>query len=127
MLKVGNDEDDNTKASTLILDGVELDENEEKYFFDRINKLHNLFPFDSYVELTLQNDARYLEFYGKLQITTFEKKFVSEHLGLDLYNLYDQLQVEIEELARSWYKDWPMNKFAQIYYSMMKNDSTWRM
>lgn len=126
MFEISKDEN-HKKASTLILEGIELSAREEKYFFDVLNKMHSYFPFDAFVELTLHNDHGFQEFFGKLEIITFEKKFVSEHLGLELYSLLDLLKVDIESQAREWYKDWPMNKFGEIYYSMMKNDSTWRM
>lgn len=127
MIDKNINEVDNSKATTLILEGVELTTREEKYFFNSLSKLHGLFPFDSFVELTLHNDHGHIEFYGKLEILTFEKRFISERTDLDIYNLFDRLKSEIEDTARTWYQDWPMNKFGQIYYSMMKNDSTWRM
>lgn len=114
-------------ATTIILEGVNLTNREERIFFQNLSKLHYLFPFNSFVELTLHNDHGYIEFYGKLEIITFENKFKSEHSDLDIYSLFDRLKLDIESQSRDWYTNWPMNKFGEIYYSMMKNDSTWRM
>lgn len=118
---------ESTNASTLILEGVHLNEIDEKYFFKRLNRLHALFPFDTFIELTIHQDHSYQEIYGKLKITALEWNFESEHSDLDIYKLYERLQSRIESEIRKWYRDWPMNRIGEVYYSMTNNDSTWRM
>lgn len=127
MQQANLDESDSTSASTLILEGIVLTDSEEKYFFKRINRLHALFPFDTLIELTFHQDHSYPEIYGKLKITTMECTFKSEHLGLELYQLYEELRLETESQIRKWYQDWPMNRIGEVYYSMMNNETTWRM
>lgn len=120
-------ESEYTNSSTLVLEGIDLTEHEERYFFKRINRLHALFPFDTFIELTFHQDHSYPEIYGKLTIKTIDCTFKSEHLDLDIFQLYEKLRTHTEEQIRKWYQDWPMNRIGEVYYSMMNNETTWRM